>query len=304
MIDLDQIKKAPKALAKLRTRIAALADEIVAAAVARGEFDAVADLAAVIPVSVVADLIGLAEEARGPLLSFSDAAFITFGPFNARSEAAIPFVGRMFEYLNTVMVPENLRPDGWAASVYEAADRGEIEAASVVPLLGAYVTASMDTTINAIGNTILLFARNPQAYQEVRADWTLIGSAFEESLRVESPVQGFFRRTTQPVDIEGVTIPADTKVLLSYASANRDERKWEDPDEFVVRRNPVDHVGFGYGIHGCAGQGLARMEAHAILGALVRRASSIESAGEPVRKLNNVIRGLASLPVAVRAGGE
>lgn len=92
----------------------------------------------------------------------------------------------------------------------------------------------------------------------------------------------------------------DTKVLLPFASANRDERKWERPEEFLVRRNPVDHVALGYGVHGCAGQGLARLEAHAVLGALVRRVSSIELAGEPVRKLNNVIRGMASLPVTVR----
>ncbi|MFG2469736.1 cytochrome P450 [Streptomyces canus] len=297
-------KLAPKALAKLRTRIADLADDLVAGAVAKGDFDAVADLAAVFPVTVVADLIGLTEEARGPLLSFADAAFNTFGPFNARAQASLPFIGQMFEYLNTVMVPENLRPDGWAAAVYQAADRGEIEPTSVVPLLSAYVVASMDTTINGIGNTILLFAQHPEAYQEVRTEPALLGPAFEESLRLESPAQGFFRRTTQPVDIEGITIPADTKVLLSWASANRDERKWERPEEFLVRRNPVDHVGFGYGVHGCAGQGLARLEAQAVLGALVRRASSIELAGEPVRKLNNVIRGLASLPVTVRAEGK
>ncbi|GCB52513.1 cytochrome P450 [Streptomyces sp. NL15-2K] len=297
-------KLAPKALAKLRTRIAALADDLVADAVAKGDFDAVADLAAVFPVTVVADLIGLTEEARGPLLSFADAAFNTFGPFNARAQASLPFVGQMFEYLNTVMVPENLRPDGWAASVHQAADRGEIEPASVIPLLSAYVVASMDTTINGIGNTILLFAQHPEAYQEVRAEPALLQPAFEESLRLESPAQGFFRRTTQPVDIEGITIPADTKVLLSWASANRDERRWERPEEFLVRRNPVDHVGFGYGVHGCAGQGLARLEAQAVLGALVRHTSSIELAGEPVRKLNNVIRGLASLPVTVRAEGK
>jgi cytochrome P450 len=297
-------KLAPKALAKLRTRIAALADDLVADAVAKGEFDAVPDLAAVFPVTVVADLLGLPEETRGPLLSFADAAFNTFGPFNARTQATLPQFGQMFEYLNKVMVRENLRPDGWAAAVHQAADRGEIERASVVPVLSAYVIASMDTTINGIGNTILLFAQHPEAYQEVRAEPALLGPAFEESLRLESPAQGFFRRTTQPVDIEGVTIPADTKVLMSWASANRDERKWERPEEFLVRRNPVDHVGFGYGVHGCAGQGLARMEAQAMLGALVRRASSIELAGEPVRKLNNVIRGLASLPVTVRAEGK
>lgn len=142
-------KLAPKALAKLRTRITAIADDLVADAVAKGGFDAVPDLAAVFPVTVVADLLGLPEETRGPLLSFADAAFNTFGPFNARTQATLPQFGQMFEYLNTVMVPENLRPDGWAAAVHQAADRGEIEPASVVPLLSAYVIASMDTTINA-----------------------------------------------------------------------------------------------------------------------------------------------------------
>lgn len=293
-------KLAPKALAGLRTRITALADDLVADAVAKGDFDAVADLAAVFSVTVVADLIGLTEEARGPLLSFADAAFNTFGPFNARTQTSLPFVSQMFGYLNTVMVPENLRPDGWAAAIHQAPDRGDIEAASVVPLLSAYVIASMDTTINAIGNTILLFARHPQAHQEVRAEPALVGPAFEESLRLESPAQGFFRRTTQPVDIEGVTIPADTRVLLSFASANRDERKWERPEELLVRRDPVDHVALGYGVHGCAGQGLARLEAHAVLGALVRRVLSIELAGEPVHTINSVIRGMASLPVTVR----
>ncbi|WP_330350371.1 cytochrome P450 [Streptomyces sp. NBC_00582] len=297
-------KLAPKALAKLRTRIAAIADDMVADTVVRGSFDAVTDLAALFPVTVVADLIGLPEDARDPLLTFADGAFNSFGPFNGRTAASLPMAAQLSEYLTTVMVRDNLRPDGWAAAVYEAADRGDIEASSVIPLLGAYVVAGMDTTINAIGNTILLFARHPQSYQELRADPSLLGSAFEESLRLESPAQGFFRRTTQPVDIEGVTVPADTKVLLSFASANRDDRKWERPEEFLVRRNPVDHVALGYGVHGCAGQGLARMEAHAVLGALVRQVSSVELAGEPVRKLNNVTRGLASLPVTVRTQGR
>ncbi|MFI1030424.1 hypothetical protein [Streptomyces sp. NPDC020951] len=88
-------KLAPRALAKLRTRITALADDLVADLVAKGRFDAVPELAAVFPVTVVADLVGLTEEARGPLLSFADAAFNTFGPFNARAAASIPAVGQM-----------------------------------------------------------------------------------------------------------------------------------------------------------------------------------------------------------------
>jgi len=296
-------KLAPRALATLRTRIAEQADVLVEAVVGKGTFDAVTDLATVFPVTVVADLLGLPEDARGPLLSFADAVFNVFGPFNERIDASLPVLGAMQEYLSAVMVREKLAPDGWAAAVYLAADRGEIEHEAVAPLLNAYLTASMDTTINAIGNTVRLLAEHPDAYRRLRAEPALVPSAFEESLRLESPAQGFFRVTTQPVDIEGVTIPAGARVLLLFASANRDERKWESPEEFRVDRNPVDHVALGYGVHGCAGQGLARLEAHALLGALIRRAASIELAGSPVRKLNNVIRGLSSLPVAVVPAG-
>ncbi|MGC0397606.1 cytochrome P450 [Streptomyces sp. SAI-126] len=118
-------KLTSKALAGLRTRIAALADALATDAAAKGDFDAVTDLAAVLPVTVVADLVGLGEEARGPLLSFANAAFNTFGPLSARAPASIPFVNWMFGDLSTVMAPENLRPDGWVAAIHQAAERGK-----------------------------------------------------------------------------------------------------------------------------------------------------------------------------------
>ena len=96
----------------------------------------------------------------------------------------------------------------------------------------------------------------------------------------------------------GVTIGAGQKVLVLYAAANRDERKWQDPDSFDVTRRVGDHVGFGYGVHGCAGQGLARIEAHAVLGSLARHVSSFELLGTD-RVLNNVIRAFSSVRVRV-----
>lgn len=288
---------APRALARLRARIEDQADQLVADVVARGTVDAVAELAAIFPVTVVADLIGLPEDARPRLLRYADAAFNTFGPVNALTKAALPVIGELFEYLGSALVPERLRQDGWAMSVWAAADRGEIGQESVVPLLSAYVVASMDTTINAIGNTVWLFAEHPEAFAQVHADPSLVPSAFQESLRLESPAQGFFRTTTCEVSVGGVAIPAGARVLLSFGSANRDERRWERPTEFDVRRNPTEHVAFGYGIHGCAGQGLARLEAHGLIAALARRVARIELTGEPKRRLNNIVRGFGHLPV-------
>jgi cytochrome P450 len=119
-------------------------------------------------------------------------------------------------------------------------------------------------------------------------------------VRFESPVQTFFRTTTREVDVEGVRIPEGEKVLLFLAAANRDPRRWEDPDRFDASRKASGHVGFGSGIHACVGQMLARLEADVLLGALARRVEAIELDGEPELKLNNTLRGLAHLPVRVR----
>lgn len=290
---------APRALKRLHADIERRASELVDSLVERGSFDAVTDLAEVFPLSVVADLIGIPEYARTAALRYADAAFNTFGPLNARTQAALPVATSLFDELTTAMARENLRPGSWGHSLYEAADRGLIRQDQVVALLRAYLTAAMDTTISSVSNAIWLLAEHPEAWRALKANPSLLRSAFEEVVRIESPVQAFFRRTTTDVDIEGIHIPADTRVVILYGSANRDPRKWPDPDRFIVDRNPTDHVGFGYGVHACVGQGLARLEGHALLSALLDRVDSIHLDGPPVRRLNNVIRGLSSLPVSV-----
>jgi cytochrome P450 len=105
--------------------------------------------------------------------------------------------------------------------------------------------------------------------------------------------------TTADHRIDDVVLPAGTRVAVLYGSANRDERQYPDPDRFDVRRPAADHLTFGYGIHGCAGQGLARLEGHAVLTALAKRVERFEITGEMTRKLNNCTRALSSLPTAV-----
>jgi cytochrome P450 len=115
-------------------------------------------------------------------------------------------------------------------------------------------------------------------------------------LRYDSPVQAFSRVVRTEQRIGEAVIAAGERVVLLYGSGNRDESHYPDADRFDLRRNPVDHLSFGYGVHSCAGQGLARIEATAVLGALLRHARHLE-VGTPVRHLNNVIRGLDRLPV-------
>jgi cytochrome P450 len=290
---------APRALAKLKEDIGLRATELVESVVARGSFDVVRDLARVFPLTVVADLVGMPLRARDEVLRFADAFFNTFGPLNERTRASVQVAERLLGELISMMSRDNLEPGGWGEALYRAADRGVIGEHQVGPLLRAYLVASMDTTINAIGSALWLFAEHPSAWVTLRADRTLLRSAFEEVLRFESPVQMFFRRTTEAVEIDSVTIPPQARVAMLFGSANRDPRKWPEPDRFDVGRAPMDHVGFGYGVHSCAGQGLARVEAHAVLSALLDRVEVIRLAGPPRRHLNNVVRGLESLPVTV-----
>jgi cytochrome P450 len=289
----------PGAMNRLAAQITSQGDDLVASVISDGEFDAVADLAAVFPISIVADLIGLPDEGRENLLAWGNAIFDGFGPENPRTAAALPLVGDMFAYLASVATRDRLSPGSMGLSVYEAADRGEIDAESCVPLMAAYVAAGMDTTINAIGTMILALAENPEQFAALKRDPSLIRSAGNEVLRFDSPVQAFARVTTDDQHIEDQPIPAGQRVLVLYGAANRDERKYADPDAFDVARNPIDHMGFGHGIHRCAGSALARLEIEAILASLVKRVEKIEIAGSYERRLNNTVRGLRSLPISV-----
>src|SRR5699024_10882507 len=116
------------------------------------------------------------------------------------------------------------------------------------------------------------------------------------ALRLESPVQTFFRTTTQPVQVGDTAVPENQKVLMFLGSANRDPRRWTNPDTFDLDRDPSGHVAFGRGVHQCAGQHAARLEASCVLGGVVRRVIKTECAAPPRRKLNKPLLGSQTLP--------
>jgi cytochrome P450 len=276
------------------------ADEVADRLVKQGSFDAVVDFAQDLPVHVVMDLIGWPMEGRDQLLSWASGSFNAAGPQNERMLASLPRLQGLVTYLTEVATADKLTPGSFGAAVYEAVERRNIAAEDAIGLMIGYATPALDTTINAIGSGMWLFATHPDQWDAVRVDPTLIPGAFNEIVRLESPVQFFSRVTTAQVDLgEGVVLPAGARVLHSYGSANRDERHFDSADTFDVHRNPTDHLGFGYGAHGCPGQALARLEAHALFRALAERVERIELAGVPVRDLNNITRGFARVPVRV-----
>ena len=290
----------PKALRHMQVAVEALAADCVAQLVERGCFDAVADLARALPLTVVPDLIGWPAGGRTHLLEWASATFDLLGPLNARARQAVPLVEAMQEFAVVTAAEGDLLPGSIGAAMIEAALRGELEPAQIPPLLVGFLAPSLDTTISAIGSAVWLLATHPDQWERLKADPSLIPRAFNETLRLESPIRAFSRVASRDTSIGNHDIDAGSRLIVFYASANRDERQFDRPDEFdVARSNAAEQLGFGYGAHGCAGQGLARLEGHAVLRALVDQVDTLRL-GTPTRGLNNLISGWASLPLTVQ----
>jgi len=290
----------PRALAELQPGVQALADRLVDTLVPLGTFDAVSELAQPLPVTWVPDLLGWPESARNHLLKWAADSFDALGPANDRCTAAYGGMAEMFQFARDVVAAGELVEGSLAANVVDAAERGEITHEQCPAMLTAYLAPSLDTTISAIGNAIWLFATHPDQWELLRAEPTRVKNAFNEVVRLESPLSCFSRYVATTTEISGVTIPRGSRVVVMYASANRDERRWEGADDFDITREVSSHLGFGYGVHACAGMGLARLEGNAVLSSLARKVERLE-VGTPVRKVNNLIRSFSSLPVTVHA---
>ena len=288
-----------KALKELRPRWQAKAEELVDRLVERRRFDAVKDLSEIFPMMIFPDTIGLRDDGREHLLDYAAIVFNAFGhdndvlrEGNEGKEAAIEWVAEACKR-------DNLKEGGWGMAVFEAADRGECTHEEAERLVRSFLSAGVDTTVNGIGHMVLALAGHPEEYQKLRSNPSLVRRAFEESLRWDSTVQTFFRTTTKRVEVGGAEIPEGQKVLLFLAAANRDPLHWDEPDAFRVERNTSGHVGFGFGIHQCLGQMVARVEGEVIGTAIAERVASIRLTGAPVRRLNNTLHAIDSVPVEV-----
>lgn len=288
----------PRALRGIRDDITTEADNVVRTLTEQKTFDAATELATHLPVAVVSNLIGLPEKGRERMLVWAEEMFNCFGPMNTRTVASFPVLEEMMHYATNEAVPDKLKPGSWAVGIHDAIAEGLVPAHVAPAMMIDYMGPSLDTTICAISNAVWLFANHPDQWDLLRDDPRLIPSAVNEVLRYDSPLQGFSRSVARDVNIDGLVLPAGARTIVFFGAANRDERKYSDPDRFDVQRRPGDHLGFGAGPHACVGMNLARLEMLAIITALakrVRRFTILEQ--EPL--LNNVLRGFTSLRVAV-----
>ena len=288
-----------KALKELRPRWQAKAEELVHRLVERRRFDAVKDLSEIFPMMIFPDTIGLRDDGREHLLDYATIVFNAFGPDNDVLREGNEGKEAAIEWVAEACKRDNLKEGGWGMAVFEAADRGECTHEEAERLVRSFLSAGVDTTVNGIGHMVLALAGHPEEYQKLRSNPSLVRRAFEESLRWDSTVQTFFRTTTKRVEVGGAEIPEGQKVLLFLAAANRDPLHWDEPDAFRIERNTSGHVGFGFGIHQCLGQMVARLEGELIGTAIAERVASIRLTGAPVRRLNNTLHAIDSVPVEV-----
>ena len=268
--------------------IQAVAEEFVDRLVAAQTFDAVTEMSVPYSVQVVMDLLGLPDQGRDRIASLGERAFNTMGPGDALHADGAVALDELAEVTY-----------GGLAGMCPGRHGERLVNSGHIDGLMAYTWPGIDTTVHSLSSLVLEFARHPDQWDLVRADPSLIPGAFNEVLRMHTPVQTFARVTAKPVTIGDVELPAGVRVGVMFGSANRDERRYDDPDRFDVTRNPLDHLAFGRGIHLCVGMHLARIEAHSLIASLGRRVKRFELVAEPYWKLNNTLHGLGSLPVRV-----
>jgi cytochrome P450 len=287
---------APRELKPIHARIKVIVEEIVGNLAGRATVEAVSELASPIPLRLVRDLIGLPEEGQERMLEWAASGFNALAPMGtARVAQGFEAMDEWTRVFREPTFLERVHPDSWASRLRDAADAGEITRDEALTFLQMnYTFAALDTTIHSTSNLLWLLATHPEAWAALKANPALVGRAVNEALRIEGPVQAFSRVLTCDALIGGAELAAGRRILVSYASANRDERHYPEPDRFDIQRNAADHLAFGYREHLCLGRNLATLEMTLLLSELVDKVESL-SVEHARRDINNVLRGFAEL---------
>ena len=293
----------PGALKDIEPLLEASANGLIATLCARGEFDAISDFAQYLPVTIIAELVGLPVDTQ-QMLKWASATFNLFGTENSRTVQAFEDLTNLRDFLLEYGRPEKLNDGGWAKRIFEVGPERGISTETCAQLMRDYINPSLDTTISTTGQIIKFLADQPEQWDAIRRDANLIPNAVEEAVRMATPIRAFTRYAVEESDIAGHIIPQGKRVIVMYASANRDPRKFANPDRFDVTRDVHDHLGFGQGVHMCMGMHLARREIILLLQALRRRVERFELLADPEIAMNNTIRAFASMPVKVHLADE
>jgi cytochrome P450 len=296
----------PSAVSAWRPLVERLAGEAVDRMLEEGTTDAVRAVASPLPILVIAQILGVPPEDYPQFRDWSDKIVESLAVIDPgdveRANRTVEGILALQGYLAALVEERRRAPtDDLLSRLVQPREEGALNDSEVFWFSLLLLVAGNETTTNLLGNVLHTFAREPAVWDRLRTRPELIGGAIEESLRHDSPIQGFFRTVITPYGVQGAEIPVGDRVLILYGAANRDPRQYDEPDAFRIDRNPADHLGFGSGIHLCLGAQLARLEASAVLGELARRVRRFEPAGDPVRGSNPILRGMAQLPLSLTA---
>ena len=303
----DELRKilhadfAPASLGRLEPLIAAKVDALVGTLIEREQVDLVGELARRLPVSVVCDLLGAPAEDHAQLEAWY-AGMLHREPGRPEVTDVAEHATREIRRYIVDAVTERLRsPRGDLFGTIAAAHgEGRLSIDEVDGMCRLLLLAGVHTTSSLIANALMLLEGRPDERRALGADPARIPDAIEELLRYLAPVQSGARVTTEEVEIHDVSVPRGERILLLWASANRDERRFPDPDVLDLERRPLRNVAFGEGIHFCLGAPLARLEARIAFEALFTRIREYEIVGPVERHFTFLERGIARLPAVVQ----
>jgi cholest-4-en-3-one 26-monooxygenase len=291
----------PRMIAKLEERIQSTCDDIVAQAIAKGEGDFVTLCAAELPLIVIAELMGVPLEDRHKVFDWSNRMVGGDDPeYGVTEEQRFDAATEMWAYASALAEQKRQQlKDDIVSKLISPDEEGNVLSELEFDLFFMLLAvAGNETTRNAISGGMYALMKNPEQWEILKADPSLIPTAADEIVRWVSPVNVFRRTAMEDVEVGGVQIKKGDKVLIYYNSANRDETVFDNPDVFDITREPNPHVGFGGGgPHFCLGRHLAKLELECIFRSLITQCDHLELISEPRRLRSNFINGIKEMTV-------
>jgi cytochrome P450 len=288
----------PRRIQELEPRIAAIVGGLLDAFAADGEVEVVDALSVPLPVTVIAELLGIPPEERERFKRWSDAVIAT------ESNQYAADVEEMEAYFAEVVAQRKANPaaDLFSGLVAAEVDGARMDEREIISFATLLLVAGNETTTNLLSNMLNILAFRPDLWARLREDRGLVEPVIEETLRIDSPVQLLQRTAVADFELNGTLIREGQQLQVAYGAANRDPKAFPQPDEFRTDRELSRHIAFGYGIHFCLGAPLARMEARLALNALLDRYASLEPGDEKGERQRDsfIVRGFKSLPLRLR----
>jgi cytochrome P450 len=293
----------PRLIERLRPRVQAISDGLLDAVQDRGEMDLIDDYAFPLPITVIAELLGVPAEDRNNFREWSDAAVSGNASQEYMEEILIPHMQAFTDYLRALFEEKRANPgDDLVSALVRAEEAGDrLSEDELLGMVFLLLVAGHETTVNLIGNGVLALLQHPDQLRKLKEDPSLIKPAVEELLRYDGPVETSTERfAREDVEIGGQVIPRGEMVLVVLAAADHDPERFSDPDELDITRTDNRHLAFGKGIHHCLGAPLARMEGQIAISTLLRRMPNLRLKGAPESlswRPGMILRGLRGLPV-------